>query len=72
MAKFDKALSDFVKTFGEDSVETALRLYVSQRDRSKQYQAERKKKNAALTVLFDKAKDPAVAAKLRELGINLG
>ena len=72
MAKYDKALADFVKQYGEDSVETAFRAFINAKSRSKAYADGRKVKNKALSVLFEKAKDPAVAAKLRELGINLG
>lgn len=71
MAKYDKALADFTKQFGEDAVETALAAYIKARQRSKEYAGMRAEKNKQLTVLLQKAKDPAVAAKLKELGIQL-
>jgi hypothetical protein len=69
--KYDKAVSDFAKQFGEEAVETALNAYVKARQRSKEYATERSEKNKKVTLLLQKAKDPAIAAKLRELGIQL-
>lgn len=71
MAKYDKVVSDFAKQFGEDAVETALGAYVKARQRSKEYAATRSEKSRKVTELLNKAKDPAIAAKLKELGINL-
>lgn len=71
MAKYDKALADFVKVHGEDAVEQAFKAFLAAKDRSKKYAEGRKAKNAIVSKIAEKAKDPAVAAKLRELGITV-
>lgn len=65
-------VTEFVAKYGEEALSTALNAYVTHRQRSKDYAEKSKAQRAAVREFVNKAKnDPAVKAKLAELGITL-